>query len=182
MGTLLPPGTIAGHGVPTITYPQGYEWAYLPWLAVANTFTVDFIARKKVSLNLTQSVLDSLPFPRVSDVNDPLVRSSAALVVGLQCTGDEMGEFRQEMVNLGVVSDAELSTHPDGILEERERLSAMARLEVIVARDCLGISRQELSTILDSFPVVEKRERKAYGEYLSKNLIMKTYSSRSVRS
>ena len=32
------------------------------WLAVANSFVMDFIVRKKVSLTMTYTIMDSLPF------------------------------------------------------------------------------------------------------------------------
>ena len=37
----------------------------MPWLAVANSFCIDFLARKKVALSMSMTVLDSLPFPRL---------------------------------------------------------------------------------------------------------------------
>jgi hypothetical protein len=34
------------------------------WLGVANSFALDFLARKKAALNLTLTIMDSLPLPR----------------------------------------------------------------------------------------------------------------------
>jgi hypothetical protein len=42
IATLIPPGTICGHKVPVLTFPDGFEWAYMQWLAVANSFCVDY--------------------------------------------------------------------------------------------------------------------------------------------
>jgi len=46
---LVPPGVICGHTVPTIVFDSQYDWAFLPWLAVANSFLMDGYARKKLS-------------------------------------------------------------------------------------------------------------------------------------
>ena len=45
---------------------SAYEWAYLVWTCVANSFAMDFLVRKKVSLSMTYTILDSLPFPRLT--------------------------------------------------------------------------------------------------------------------
>ncbi|HZK49971.1 MAG TPA: restriction endonuclease, partial [Actinomycetota bacterium] len=42
IAALVPPDVICGHGVPTIAFEPSYEWAYMPWLAVANSFCMDF--------------------------------------------------------------------------------------------------------------------------------------------
>lgn len=66
VAALLPPGVICGDKVPTITFENdapGWQLAF--WIAVANSYAMDFIARKKVSLKMSYTVVDSLPFPRL---------------------------------------------------------------------------------------------------------------------
>jgi len=76
--TLVPPNVICGDTVPTIVFDGGYEWAYLPWLAVANSFTMDALVRRKLSSpHMTFTVLDSLPFPRPA-LTDAIVQSDRA--------------------------------------------------------------------------------------------------------
>ncbi len=80
IASLIPPDSICGHKTPTITFEPGCEWYYLVWLAVANSMTMDFIARKKVSLTMSYTLLDSLPFPRLK-ASDPVVERIAPLVL-----------------------------------------------------------------------------------------------------
>jgi len=47
VATLIPPLSICGDTIPTITFDVGYEFAYLSWLAVANSFSMDFLCRKR---------------------------------------------------------------------------------------------------------------------------------------
>ena len=67
VATLIPRGTICGHKVPTISFGDERRWTYVVWLAVANSFAMDFLVRMKVSLAMTYTILDSMPFPRVTD-------------------------------------------------------------------------------------------------------------------
>src|SRR5262249_19528114 len=67
VAAIIPPDTIAGHKVPTIVFEgENHEWVCLLWLAFANSFVVDFLARKKVSLSMAYTIHDSLPFPRLA--------------------------------------------------------------------------------------------------------------------
>ena len=55
MTALLPPNTISGHGVPTITLEGGGAGDMLLWLGVSNTLVMDFLVRKRL--------LSILPIP-----------------------------------------------------------------------------------------------------------------------
>ena len=86
----IPPGMICSHSVPTIRFPEGFEWAYLPWLAVANSFSMDWLTRSRLSsAHLTLTLMDSLPFPRYR-IDDPIVGRFTPLVLRLVCTSPEL--------------------------------------------------------------------------------------------
>jgi len=57
---------------------------------------------------------------------------------------------------------------PPGWLARDERTHAIAELEAIVAYHLYGLDRDELAHILDTFPVVRRREEQEFGAYLSK--------------
>ena len=66
VAALLPLGVICGDKVPTIVLlTTSQVWQFALWIAVANSYAMDFIARRKVSLSMSYTVLDSLPFPRL---------------------------------------------------------------------------------------------------------------------
>jgi hypothetical protein len=168
VAALLPANTIAGHSVPTFSYGEADEWAYLLWLAVANSFAVDFLARMKVSLHMSLSTLDSLPFPRLA-LSDRTARQLVGLAAQLTCTGPEMASFRQTLSSGGweIVGD--------GVSDPGKRADLRAEIDAVVARDVYGLTRDELSFILDSFPVLRREEDRTYGDFVTKKRVLARY-------
>ena len=83
VSTLIPPNTICGHTVPTFVFDAAHDWAYLPWLAVANSLAMDALVRRKLSSpHMTFTVLDGLPFPRPM-LEDAMVQQVAPIVLRL---------------------------------------------------------------------------------------------------
>ena len=70
IAALIPPNTIGLDSLFTFTYHNApltdyrhdgsLDWHYLIWLAVANSFAMDYLARQKVSLHMTYTIVDSL--------------------------------------------------------------------------------------------------------------------------
>jgi hypothetical protein len=145
------------------------------WLAVANSFAADFIARKKVSLTMALGILDSLPFPR-SDPNDPTVRRLVPLVARLTCTSPEMLGYWQIVANNGFVDPVNNGAIP-GELEEERRLELRAEIDGIVAADIYGLDRDELEFIMFAFPIAARYEMTRYGEFRSARLVLEAYDS-----
>jgi hypothetical protein len=164
--------------VPTITFDAGFDWAYLLWLGVADSFTMDFIARKKVSLSMTYTILDSLPFPRVLVPDDPSVRRIVELALRLTCTSAEMNSYWNLIAGLGMfesIQAIEVGGSPPGLVLESERCMALAEIEALVARSLYGLTREELAYVLDAFPIVRRKDETAYGEYRTKRVILEIY-------
>jgi hypothetical protein len=117
VAALIPPQAICGHKVPTIAFEPGFEWAYPFWLAVANSFTMDFLARKKVSLSMSYTVLDSLPFPRLA-ADDIRIRRLVPLALRLTCTSSEMIAFWNLIASQGFVDPVSAGQTPPGVVVE----------------------------------------------------------------
>lgn len=65
---IIPPGVACGNKVPTITFPprdDGVDPHYL-WVALANTFCIDWVVRRLVSTTINMFHLRSTPFPTVA--------------------------------------------------------------------------------------------------------------------
>jgi hypothetical protein len=174
MAALIPPGTIAGHKVPTFSYPDGSAWAYLLWLAVANSFTMDYLVRQKVATTMSLTVLDSLPFPRLP-LDDLRVQTLCPLALRLSCTGPEMTDYWNAMSRHGWCQAIAPGEAPPGLITEDGRALARAQIDAVVARDLFGLSRTDLAQILDSFRTTQKYDEKRWGEYRSKRLIIASY-------
>ena len=176
MSALIPPTTLAGHSLPTITFPLNWEWACLPWLAVGNSLCMDFIARFKASNHMTFGIIDSLPFPRLG-IDHPAVAALGPRVLRLSCTGPEMTPFWNAMAAHGWVDPVDPQGPPPGLLDEDQRLAVTAEIEVIVARDLYGLDTGEMAHVLDSFPIVARRQGERYGEYRTKRLVLEGFAT-----
>ncbi|MGC4122844.1 MAG: N-6 DNA methylase [Myxococcales bacterium] len=176
VATLIPPGTVCGNTVPTVSFPPGFEWAYLVWLSVANSFPMDFLARKKVSLHITNTILDSLPFPRC-DANDPRGRRLVGLAARLVCTGPEMTAFWHHLAREGWAPPFDGSSGVPGELDEERRWLIRCEVDACVARDFFNLTHEELEYVMDTFPIVRKNDEKAHGEYRTKRVILEVYDA-----
>jgi hypothetical protein len=146
------------------------------WLAVANSFTMDFLARKKVSLSMSYTVLDSLPFPRLPKEH-PIARRIVPIALRLTCCGDEMAGYWNSMAAEGWVEPVANSAPSPGVESEDERLRLRAELDAIVAHDVFGLTASEIEYILATFPTWRDREEKHYREFRTKRLILEIYDA-----
>lgn len=178
VAALIPPHTICGHAIPTIAYPQGYEWAYLLWLAVANSIPMDFLTRGRVpSNNLNLSTVDGLPFPRYP-IHHPIVELLAPLALRLTCTAPEMTDYWNLMSANGWCGAVPSGTVPtEAFVDPIDRLSARAEIDAIVAKKVFGLTREELSYALDQFPVLERREIKNSGVFETKTRVLTKFDA-----
>ena len=174
LAALIPPGVICGNKVQTFDFSRDHEWAYMIWLAVANSFCVDFLARKKVALSMSLTVLDSLPFPRLA-LDHALVDRLARLALRLTCTSPEMTAYWNAMAVYGWCEKIPEHASPPGFIDAEQRAAARAEIDAIVARELFDLSADELATVLDTFPVLRRREEKTYGEFRTKRLVLEWY-------
>jgi hypothetical protein len=173
VATLIPPRAICGDKVPTFVYPNGSDWAYMVWLAVANAFACDFIARKKISLKMALGTVDSFPFPRL-DPSDPRARALVPLAARLTCTGPEMLDYWALLVRDGWVEPARAGTIPGEIDDER-RIELRAEIDAIVAAEVYGLTREEFEFVLSAFPLAARYETERWGEFRSGRLALEAF-------
>jgi len=69
-----------------------------------------------------------------------------------------------------------------GLIEDAQRLQVMAEIEAIVALHVYGLSRTQLNCVLNTFPIVRRKETDEYGEFLSKRLILEAYDKEVART
>lgn len=177
VAALLPPCIICGDKVPTITFEGDTSgWPLILWLAVANSYSMDFIARKKVSLKMSYTVVDSLPFPPL-DRDDPRTHGLISRCLRLSCTGPEMLSFWNQLAAQGWVPATVSPSAIPGELDDEARLQLRAEIDAIVARDLFALTRSELEYILTTFPTQQRYQEEKYGEFRSRSLILKYYDA-----
>jgi hypothetical protein len=175
VAALLPPGVICGDKVPTITFGDAESvWMEALWVAIANSYAMDFIARKKVSLKMSYTVVDSLPFPRLA-ATDRRVHELVARCLRLSCTGTEMLPLWNRLSADGWMSETSGGTEVGGEREEGARLRIRAEIDAIVAGELFGLTRQELDYVLSTFPTQQRYQEEQYGEFLSRRLIIEAF-------
>ena len=175
IATLIPPGALCGDSVPTILFePVSFDWFHPFWISVANSYVMDFVVRLKVALNLTMTVMDSLPFPRPKRTDSrvfPLVGRSLRLL----CTSAEMIPFWNQLAAAGWVSPMASPVDIPGELDEDVRLQLQAEIDTIVARDLFELTRPEMEYILKTFPTQQRYQEEKYGEFRSRRLILEAF-------
>ncbi len=182
MAALIPPGVVCGDKVPTITFTPEDARLSMLWLGVANALALDYVARKKVSLKLSFTVMDSLPLPR-SFRGTALETAIARRALLLSATGPEMAAFwRSTAPMLGFNPDQDTP-----IADPAQREQLRIELDVLVARDLFGLTIDEMRYLLDpkdilgaecefeTFGALQRAERREYGEFRTKRLIEKAW-------
>lgn len=174
IAALVPPNVICGDTCPTLRFPDGYEWAYMPWLAVANSFSMDFLARRKISLHLKYTQMDSLPFPRFL-INDEFVMKAAPLALQLTCTSKEMTDYWNMMCPYGWCEPIPTDQSPPGCYEISERHDLICRIDALVAHYIFRHEMKDIEFVLDSFEAFKKSEIKTYGKFKTKLRILECF-------
>jgi hypothetical protein len=138
---------------------------------------MDFLVRPKVSLHMTYTVMDSLPFPRTF-AETPAAAEIARRVCALCAVGPEMQAFREAAVEAGI-----LSSLGDVVEDPARRAVLAAEVDVLVAREVYGLDRNEMLYILDpanilgedcgieTFKALRNREYRQFDEFRSQRLI-----------
>lgn len=174
---LLPRNSVSGHTVPTIEMVNADTSTLLLWLGVGNSFAIDFLVRMKVSLHMSYTIMDSLPFPRDFS-HTPAANEIARRVCMLCAVGPEMEEFRREAIQDGILQDL------DSVAEDPEHRAVLAaEIDALVARDVFRMKKEEMLYILDpknilgeecdveTFKALRNAELRALGEFRTQRLI-----------
>jgi hypothetical protein len=64
---------------------------------------------------------------------------------------------------------------PPGACDERTRAVLCAELDALVALEVFNLSRGELSQILDTFPIVRRRDEERFGGFQTRDLIISAF-------
>ena len=146
----VPSGVVCGNKVPTAVLPKSQS--ELAWIAIANSFVFDWLARRVVTTTLNYFVLLTLPFPQItSDSAD-----------GLQ-----LSELASRLDNLdrgGIISY--------GILQQI-RAEIDARVSLLY-----GLDLADTKLILEDFRLIDRHQRPLTGEErstITRDLILENY-------
>jgi hypothetical protein len=183
VAALIPPRVVCGDSVPTVEVERGEPELILLLLGVMNSFAIDFVAKKKVALHMTFTIVDSLPLPRAytgTCVEREITRRSLLLAA----TGPEMSPFWLRAAPL--VGFNPHTSSPVENLAQRRHLRA--ELDVLIARDLYGLSKDEMAYLLDpsailgpdcgfeTFGALKRADEREFdGRFLTRDLILQAW-------
>jgi hypothetical protein len=168
------PRAPVGNSFPLImTQQQGPVLAGL--LAACSSFVVDYCARQKIG-GTNLNFFYVLQFPILSPAtygNDtpwqPGVQLSdwiADRVLELVFTAWDMGQFARDIGDAG----------PPFHFDQPRRVLMRAELDAAYFH-LYGVAPDDVGYILDTFPVVRRKDEAAFGEYRTKRLIVEIYEA-----
>ena len=157
------------------TDPNTYRASVPCLVANFNAMVLDFIARQKAqSTHLNWYIVEQLPIvppetykptrfgPKTAE---EIVREA---VLELTYTAHDMAPFARDM---GYV-DEEGKVLPPFVWDEERRLRLRAKLDAVFFYLYGFTDRDDVRYIYSTFPIVEREETRAYGEYRSRELCL----------
>lgn len=137
----IPQGVVCGNKVPTMQFPEGGRDREDLFLALANSFAVDWVLRRLITTTLNFFLLDSLLFPLMTEesaVGRQIIR------LAREVTAAE-GDPGCDLWQVGI---------------------KRARIDALVAH-AWGINFPELELILADFPLLDRGQPQIFGEQRS---------------
>ena len=168
------PVSAANNKIPIITgIPRAVDAACL--LSGMNSFVFDYVDRQKQSgVNLNTFILQQLPIPSLSDFRSEanwhsgrtLVTWILERVVELIYSSYEMEAFAADLGDDG---------SPFRWDKER-RFGIRAELDAAFFH-LYGIERDDVDYIMETFPIVKRKDEQQYGSFRTKELILDVYDA-----
>ena len=166
-------GPWAGYGnkLPLLTPESGYEHCYAAnatlLTSCLNSFALDFVTRKKIhGTTLNWFILEQLPVIAPADYDRQFGDMTARALVRhhvlrLTYTAHDMAPFARDLGYKG----------PPFPWDEEQRRHLRARLDALYFH-LYGLTRADASYILDTFPIVRRQDKAAFGHYRTKAMIL----------
>jgi type I restriction-modification system DNA methylase subunit len=162
---IIPAHLPAGNSVPTMSATQKDIRIHLTWVAITNSFVVDWLVRLRVSNNINFFLLESLAIPRLK-VNESLTQKLAIRAARLTCTTPEFAPLWDDVATH---YPAEMDTpwqQEYAAIDPKERAKTRAEIDALVA-DLYGLSEQDFAYILTTFPLLDRDQPPLPGEQKS---------------
>ena len=141
-------------------------------IANLNCIAFDYVVRQKMqSTNMAWYITEQLPIIAPSDYERKFGPTTARdlvrdHVLRLTYTAHDMAPFARDLGYDG----------PPFIWNEEERRHLRARLDALYFH-LYGLSRDDAAYILDTFPIVRRHDKAAFGNYRTKEMILAYYNA-----
>lgn len=159
------PYSAVGNSI-TLIFPRNNDFSNF-YLLIANTVSLpfDYIVRQKLGgSNLNFFVFKQLaivPLLKYTERTRNLIRK---IVVELVCDNEDLKQFGEEYFE-----SIKISTYSDS-----NRFTLFCSLDAIYAH-LYGLEKEEMDYILETFPIVKRKDIAKYGNYRTKETILQLY-------
>jgi len=128
-----------------------------------NTFSFDFAVRAKVTLNFPPVILEQCPCIKSANICESIVEEIKLRVLKLSYTAADLNEFGEAFG---------LSTPHRW--DDKERFQLQCELDTIYAH-LYGLEKEEMDYVMETFPIVKRKDISKYGSYRTKETILQLY-------
>ena len=171
----LIPGTGTGNTLPVVSIEGGTAVDAAALLANFNAVPFDYVAPQKIQgQHLNWFIVEQLPVvppDRYRTVRfGPKTAGEIAreTVLELTYTAHDMAPFARDLGHV----DARGRVPPPFAWDEERRLALRAKLDAVFFHLYGVTGRDDVRYVFSTFPIVEKRETKAWGRYRSRDLCL----------
>lgn len=134
-------------------------------LATLNSFVFDFFARQTVGgTNFNHWILKQLPVIYYQRLSERLTKTIENKTFHLVYTADDLKPMADEYGYIGEPL----------IWNDKERFQLQCELDAIYAH-LYGLEKEEMDYILETFPIVKRKDIARYGSYRTKETILQLY-------
>ena len=157
----------AGYGNKVPLLVEGDSMAVTYLVANLNSVCLDFVARQKIhGTSMNWFIVEQLPVIAPTDYDRPfgptiardLVRDH---VLRLTYTAHDMTSFARDLGYEG----------PPFVWDEEARRHLRARLDALYFH-LYGLTKEDAEYVLDTFPIVRREDKAAFGRYRTRDLIL----------
>ena len=157
----------AGYGNKVPLLVEGDSMAVTYLVANLNSVCLDFVARQKIhGTSMNWFIVEQLPVIAPADYDRPFGPTTARdlvrdHVLRLTYTAHDMASFARDLGYDG----------PPFVWSEEERRHLRARLDALYFH-LYGLNKNDAEYVLDTFPIVRKEDKAAFGRYRTRDLIL----------
>ncbi len=169
------PGVAVGHTSPIVVFDSLDAINQLCFLTCLNSYILDYSARQSIGgSHLTYSYLKQLPVLHPSKFTEQCIWEKDHKLLEwifsrgfeLTYTAWDLEEFAKDCGYEG----------PPFKWDEERRFLIRAELDAAYFH-LYGIDRDDVEYIMETFPIVKRKDEKAFGEYRTKRVILEVYDA-----
>ena len=164
VATILPKVAL-GNSAAYVTSPMFDASHASSLVAMLDSFALDYLARHKIGgVNLNFFIVKQLPVIPPHIYTQPLLDLIMTRVLELTYTAWDMQPFARDLGYDGAPF----------VWDDERRFLMRCELDALYFH-LYGIERDDVAYIMDTFPIVKRKDEAAHGEYRTKRVILEMY-------